>query len=144
MLSQGMNIPANLSRRSLHVMIGSMIVAAASLAASAYFFSGFLGGGRSPMGVFQSFILCFGIGALLYLPAITAFFMARHVRGYGAKRSIGLAAMLISLPLWGYGGISLVLRLPYWPYGLAAMCFGLGLLFWAVSVLRNCKANNSA
>jgi len=139
-----MNIPANLSRSSFRVMIGALIVTAASLTASAYFFTGFLGGGRSAMGVFQSFILCFGIGALLYLPAITVFFMARHVRGFGAKRSIGLAAILISLPLWGYGGLSLIMRLPYWPYGLVALCFGLGLLLWAVTVLRNCNPNNSA
>ncbi len=126
-------------RSSLYVMAGALLTVLISVIASAYFFTGFLGGGRSAMGVFQAFLLCFGIGAALYLPAATVFFMARHVRSYGPKLSIGLAGTLISLPLWAYGGAALFLRTPYWPYGLIAMLLGLGLLFWAIGILRAVK-----
>ncbi len=128
-------------RSSLYVMMGALIVGLLSVSASAYFFTGFLGGGRSAMGVLQAFCLCFGIGAVLYLPSAIVFFMARHVRAYGPKLSIGLASTLISLPLWAYGGAALFLRTPYWPYGLAAMLLGLGLLFWALGIMRGAKAS---
>jgi len=128
--------PPPLMRSSLYVMIVALLMIIMGLGVSAYFFSGFLGGGRSAMGVFQAFLLCFGIGSLVYLPAVIVFFMARHVRGLGPKRAIGMAAVLISLPWWTLGGTSLIMRLPYWPYGLVAMVLGLGLLFWALKVLR--------
>ena len=138
------SVPTNLQaggRGTVIVMACALLIGFTSLIVAAYFFSGFLGGGRSVMGIIQALLLCFGIGAAVYLPAGIVFLMARHVRAYGPKLSIGLAGTLISLPLWAYGGAALILRTPYWPYGLISLIFGLGLLFWAVSVLRGSRAS---
>ena len=137
-------LPTNLQaggRGTVIVMACALLTVFVSLATSAYFFSGFLGGGRSVMGVTQALLLCFGIGAAVYAPAGIVFLMARHVRAYGPKLSIGLAGTLISLPLWAYGGAALILRTPYWPYGLISLILGLGLLFWAVSIMHGARAS---
>ena len=129
--------PAKLAKSSLIVMLCALFIGASALIFAATAFVGFLGDGRSGFGIVQAFLLCFGLMAGVYLPATLVFFTARHVRGFGPKKPIGLAGTLISLPLWGLGGASLLLKLSYWPYGLMAMLIGLGLLFWSVSVLKN-------
>jgi len=136
-----MNAPQTLSNRTLArlsfaVMTSALLIAITGFVASGYFFMGFLGDGRSGMGILQAFLLCFGIGAGVYLPALIVFFLARHVRSFGVKTPIGFAGVFISLPLWLFGGLSLIQRLPYWPYGLAALLLGLILLFWSMLVLR--------
>ncbi|PHR92979.1 MAG: hypothetical protein COA69_06590 [Robiginitomaculum sp.] len=118
------------------MMIGALLVFGASLLTSAYFFNGFLGDGRSWVGVFQAFLLCFGLGSLLFLPALALFFMARHVRMYGVKLKIGIAALLISLPLWLGGGSALALRLPQTLLALTLLTLGLGVFAWGFMVLR--------
>ncbi|MEE9271849.1 MAG: hypothetical protein V3U57_01060 [Robiginitomaculum sp.] len=122
---------------SLIIMLCALFIGALSFAVAGYAFLGFLGDGRSRLGNAQAFLLCFGFMAGFYLPALLVFFMARHVRGFGPKKSIGLAGTILSLPFCSLGGISLVLRLPYWPFGLVAMLIGLGLLFWSISILKN-------
>lgn len=124
-------------------MLGAMLAFCLSLSTSVYFFTGFLGGGRSWVGVFQAFLLCFGVGSFLYLPASLLFFMARHVRAYGPKMRIGIASVIISLPLWATGGANLILKLPYTPYALISMLLGLLVLWWGVLIMTKAKATET-
>lgn len=125
-----------LQKSSRFLMLCTGITAVVILILCAYFFTGFLGGGRTGIGIAQAFLLCFGAGALAYLPLLCVFFMARHVHSFGAKRSIGIASILISLPMWGFGAAGLVIQHPFWLYGLPLMAIGLIILFWGVTVLR--------
>lgn len=121
------------------MMIGALIVFGVSLFTSAYFFNGFLGDGRSWVGVLQTFLLCFGLGGLLFLPALVLFFMARHVRMYGAKPKIGIAALLISFPLWLGGTSALALHFPQTLLAFIILALGLGVLTWGFVVFRTAK-----
>lgn len=125
------------------MMLGTIVVFCLSIGTALYFFSGFLGGGRSWIGILQAFLLCFGIASVLYLPALVLFFMARHVRAYGAKAVIGIASVCISLPLWGAGGAALMLKQPYFPYALLIMGFGLLILWWGVLVLKSAQSRTA-
>ncbi len=121
------------------VMWGSLCVALVTIGLCFYIFLGFIGDGRTWLGIGQAFALCFGVGGSVYLPALVLFFMARHARIFGPKRSIGLASVFISLPLWAYGGAALVLKLAYWPIATLGLIIGFAVLFWGISVMRHAK-----
>lgn len=133
-------VSARLSIASLIVMVFACIIAGISLLIAATVFNGFLGDGRSWIGATQAFLLCFGGAAGIAVPAMAVFFMARNVRGKGRRpgpsRRIGAVSALLSLPLWLIGGCGLMARWPYTPYLVLSLILGLGLLWWAVSVLR--------
>ena len=120
-------------------MLVMLLVITGTLFGSAYAFSGFLDGGRSWIGMLQAFLLCFGIGAIIYLPAAVVFAMARHVRGNGPKRNIGLLTAILALPFWTYGISALVVKSPFWGWALLATAIGLYLSFWALVVLRHSR-----
>lgn len=128
--------PHTLARASSFMMIAAGFAVLAALGLSAYFFTGFIGDGRTPLGIFQAFLLCFGTGAFIYLPSLCVFFMARHVRSFGSKTRIGIASILISLPLWGFGAVGLIIQHAFWLYALPVMALGLAILFWGAAVLR--------
>ena len=127
-----------LAKSSLAVMLGALMVGLGSFGASAYFFTGFLGGGRSSIGVFQAFILCFMIGACFYLPAIYVFIMARRVRAGRASKAIGFGAVLISLPIWLYSAAALITGYPYALWLAGPLLIGILLLLWGLAVIWVC------
>ncbi len=110
-----------------------------SLCASLYFFVGFLGGGRSWLAVAQAFLVCFGLGAMLYFPALILFVMGRHVRSFGQKKSIGIAAVIISTPVWIYGIFGFILKLSFPLLTLSILLYGLLILSWGVLVCVNAR-----
>jgi hypothetical protein len=126
-----------MARSALTMMVVTLVIAVFSMAASAWFFTGFLGGGRSVVGLFQAFLLCFGIGAIAYGPALAIFWMARHVRGNGPKRWVGGLTAALALPVWGYGIAALIFKLPYSVWAVVAILIGLYLTFWAIVVFRH-------
>lgn len=138
-MSANNHLKTPLARSSLFVMILMLVVACAAFIGSGMVFSGYLGGGRSVIGVIQAFLLCFGAGALIYGPALAIFNMARSVRANGPKRGIGALTTLLALPVWAYGGLTLIIYPAFWIWGLAALCIGLYLTFWAVVVLKHGK-----
>ena len=117
------------------IMVITAIVFCISLAASLYFFTGFLGGGRSWVAILQAFAMCFGLGAMLYIPAAILFFTARHVRKFGPNLSIGIAAICIALPLIFYGVFGQVTNMPFIFITLAVLAYGLLVMCWGVCVI---------
>ena len=128
-----------LAKSSLLLMLIMFLIIAGALIGSAIAFSGFMDGGRSWIGMLQAFLLCFGIGAIIYLPAAAIFTMARHVRGNGPKRNIGLLTAILALPYWTFGISALVIKSPYWMWAALATAIGLYLSFWALVVLRHSR-----
>jgi len=116
-----------------------LVVIVGALVGSGLAFKGFMGGGRSWIGMFQAFLLCFGVGALIYVPAAAVFAMARHVRGNGPVRKIGLLTAILALPYWSYGIAALGLKSPFWIWAIFATVIGLYLSFWALIVIRHGK-----
>jgi hypothetical protein len=131
------NIKTPLAKSSLLLMLVMLIVIVAALTASGLAFTGFMDGGRSWIGMLQAFLLCFGIGAILYLPATAIFAMARHVRGNGPTRNIGLLTAILALPYWTFGLAALIVKTPYWMGAVIAIVTGLYLSFWALIVIRH-------
>ena len=126
-----------LAKSALVLMVVMLGVITAALIGSAVIFSGFLDGGRSWIGIAQAFLLCFGVGAIIYLPAAAIFFMARSVRGNGPTRNIGLLTAILALPFWTFGISALSFQTPYWLWAILATAIGLYLSFWALIVLRH-------
>ncbi len=123
-----------LHRSALVVMVGALGVGIATFVASGVYFSAFIHDGRSFLGVAQAFILCFGLGAGVYLPASVLFFMARHIRTYGPKPSIGWAVLVIGLPLFMCGAIGVFYTSLKLISGLF-FAIGLLLLVWGGAIL---------
>ncbi|MBL4871278.1 MAG: hypothetical protein JKX72_10030 [Robiginitomaculum sp.] len=124
---------------SLMILITTALVIGASLIASAYIFTGFLGGGRSWIAIMQAFIVCFGLGAMFYLPAAILFLMARNILRSSPKKSIGVAAIIISIPLWVYGIFGLALHLPFLLLTVIIIVYGLLVLGWGICVFMQTK-----
>lgn len=143
MLEISMATPSHLktplAKSSLVLMMVMLFVIVAALTVSGLAFTGFMDGGRSWIGMAQAFLLCFGIGAIIYLPAAAVFAMARYVRGNGPTRNIGLLCAIIALPFWSFGISALSLKTPYWSWALLATALGLYLSFWALVVLRHAR-----
>lgn len=125
---------------SLIMMITTALIIGASLLASSYIFIGFLGGGRSWVAITQAFLVCFGLGAMFYLPAIILFLVAQNVWRLSPKKSIGIVAIVISLPLLVYGIFGLGLHLPYLVLTVIILVYGLMVLGWGVFVLMQTKS----
>ena len=117
------------------IMVITAIVFCVALIASAYYFTGFLGGGRSWVAILQAFAMCFGLGAMLYVPAAILFFTARHIRKSGPKLSIGIAAICIALPLIFYGVFGQVTNMPYAFITFAVLAYGLLILCWGIYLI---------
>lgn len=126
-----------MAKSSLFLMLVMLVVIVGTLIASGLAFTGFMDGGRSWIGMLQAFLLCFGIGAIVYVPAAVIFAMARHVRGNGPKRNIGLLTALLALPVWVFGITALIVKTPYWMWAIIATVIGLYLSFWALIVIRH-------
>lgn len=133
------NLKTPLAKSSLVLMCVMLAVILASLIGSGIIFKGYLGGGRSFIGLMQAFLLCFGSGALFYGPAAAIFVMARSVRANGPVRKIGGLTALLAIPIWAYGGLSLMIYPEFWIWGLLALAIGLYLTFWAVIVLKHSR-----
>ncbi len=106
---------------------------------SFYIFFGFLGGGRSWLAILQAFGLCFGFGAMLYIPAAIVFFMIKYVQHHEPRVSIGIASICISLPLVLYGIIGPLLGMPYRLVTFMILLYGLLVFYWGVRVLWQTK-----
>ncbi|NNC35951.1 MAG: hypothetical protein HKO02_00730 [Hyphomonadaceae bacterium] len=132
------NLKTPLAKSSLVLMWVMLIIIVASLVGSVLIFRGYLGGGRSAIGVMQAFLMCLGAGAILYVPAAVVFAMARSVRANGPIRKIGGFTALLAMPVWAYGGLALMYYPQFWIWGLLALTIGLYLSFWAVIVLKHC------
>ena len=131
------NLNTPLAKSSLAMMFIMLAVIGAGLAGSGILFSGYLGGGRSAIGVLQAFLLCFGTGAVIYGPAIVIFLFARSVRANGPSKAVGIFSVIIALPVWIYGGLTLIFYPTFWLWGGLALALGLYLTYWAVIVLRH-------
>jgi hypothetical protein len=131
------NLKTPLAKSSLMMMFVMLTLIVAGLIGSGVIFSGYLGGGRSGAGVFQAFLLCFGVGALVYLPAAAVFAIARSVRANGPNRKFGLLATFLALPVWGYGAAVMMIYPGFWIWGGLALLIGLYVSFWAVFVIRH-------
>lgn len=131
------NLKTPMAKSSLFLMMIMLFVIVAALTASGTVFTGFMDGGRSWIGMLQAFLLCFGIGAILYIPAAAIFIMARLVRGNGPMRNIGLLTAILALPFWTFGISALIAKTPYWMWAIVATAIGLYLSFWALVVIRH-------
>ena len=138
-MSSTSHLKTPLAKSSLILMLTMLVVIIGALIGSGLAFKGFMGGGRSWIGMLQAFLLCFGIGALIYVPAAAIFAMARHVRGNGPVRKIGLLTAILALPYWSYGIAALGLKSPFWMWAALATAIGLYLSFWALIVIRHGK-----
>ena len=121
------------------VMILSLLVVIGSLVASTLFFRNFVHEDRTAIGVIQAFLLFFGLGAIVYIPACVVFFMARHVLTYGPQRSIGWAGIFMSLPLCALGFTGIYISHNYWRYAVPLALIGIGLLIWSLSIHRHLR-----
>ena len=118
---------------SLGLMILALFIGCASLYLSALAFTSFLGDGRTLLGVFESFLVCFGIGAVVYIPALIIFLMARHVRGRGPGKRIGFSSILLSLPFWSYCSAALLADYPFRIWLVSGLVFGVMMLVWGIA-----------
>ncbi len=128
---------------SFILMAVTGLVFVLSLCASLYFFLGFLGGGRSWLAIIQAFFVCFGLGAMLYFPALILFLMGQHVRNFDPKKSIGIAAVIISTPLWIYGVFGFILKLPYPLLSLFILLYGFLILSWGALVFAHARGSSA-
>lgn len=126
-----------MARASLSVMWVTLIISVLCLMISAYYSVGFMGGGRSFIGVLQGVLISFGLGACLYGPAIAVFFMARYVRANGPKRWIGGLTLLLVLPILGYAIAAIHYKIPFLIVSVLAILVGIYLSFWAVLIVRH-------
>ena len=131
------NLKTPLAKSSLLLMLIMLGLIIASLIVAGMAFSGFLDGGRSFLGLSQAFLLCFGAGSLVYLPAAAIFAMARNVRANGPKRQLGWITALLALPVWGYGLTAILMKMPYMIAAIIAVILGLYLTFWAIVVIKH-------
>lgn len=117
---------------TLGLMLLALMICISALVLSSIAFSSFLGGGRSTLGVFQSALMCYGVGAVVYIPAGLVFLMGRFVRGNGPKKPIGFSALLISLPFWSYCAAALYAGYPYKFWIATGFVFGVFTLVWGI------------
>jgi len=107
-----------------------------ALAASLYFFMGFAENDSQPGVLLSAFLLCFGVGALGYVPMFWIATIAHKVRRNGASRSALILTLALIIP-WVI--LAIVLLATGWPLAL----FGAGLaalstliLTWAWALVR--------
>lgn len=136
------NAPTARPKRSLSrdvdagVAFLSFITALSTLGLSAYFFYGFTQTDQGFWTLASAFGLCFGVGALAYVPCfLTARIALKSRKGTASRRDIALA-LLLMLP-WGcvsliFIGFSALPKL----YGVLSLIISTSLCFWAFSRLR--------
>lgn len=130
------NPPSKLRKVSWLIMALAILTGLATLAASLYFFIGFAENDNQPGVLLSAFLLCFGVGALGYVPMFWIANIARKVRRGGPSRSALVLTLALIIP-WVV--FAIVLLATGWPLAI----FGAGLaglstliLTWAWALVR--------
>jgi hypothetical protein len=121
---------------SLLIIGLTVLTGLAALAASLYFFLGFAENDSQPGVLLSAFLLCFGVGALGYIPMFWIATIAYRVRRNGRSRSALILTLALIIP-WVI--FAIILLATGWPLAL----FGAGLaalstliLTWAWALVR--------
>ncbi|MGJ8562719.1 MAG: hypothetical protein ACSHXY_04110 [Alphaproteobacteria bacterium] len=118
------------------IRVLSLIIAITSLSVSLWFFIGFASTDTYALHLFSALLLCFGIGALFFLPACKLTHIAHKALSGSLRRSEPWIALLLILP-WLPLSWYLYPLSGFWLYGaIFAAAYALLIIVWAVLVGR--------
>lgn len=125
-----------LAKSSFMVMFLTALAGLAALGLCGFYFAGFAENDAQLGNLTSAFVLCFGIGALAYVPMFWISRIARHVRLKGPDRRAVLLTLALIIP-WLILSLSLIAtRIPLIFIGIGLTIFCLFILSWAWAVYR--------
>jgi len=125
-----------LAKSSFVVMLLTAFAGLISLGVCGYYFAGFAENDAQLGTLASAFILCFGVGALAYVPMFWICLIARHVRLRGPSKRSVLFTLALIVP-WLILSLSLIAtRIPLFFIGIGLTVFCLFIVSWAWAVHR--------
>lgn len=125
-----------LAKSSFVVMLLAALAGVGALVICGFYFAGFAENDAQLGNLTSAFVLCFGIGALAYVPMFWISRIARQVRLKGPSRRAVLLILALIIP-WLILSLSLVAtRIPLVFIGIGLTVFCLFILSWAWAVYR--------
>ena len=125
-----------LAKSSFVVMVLTAVTALIAFGICAYYFAGFAENDAGLGTLTSAFLLCFGAGALAYVPMFWISAIARQVRLKGPSKRAVLYILALMVP-WLMLSLSLIAtRIPLIFIGVGLTVFCLFILSWAWAVFR--------
>lgn len=125
-----------LAKSSFVVMILTALAGLTTLGLSGYYFAGFAENDAQFGTLSSAFLLCFGIGALAYIPMFWISRIARQIRLEGPSKRAVLYILALLVP-WLILSLSLIAtRIPLIFIGIGLTIFCLFILSWTWAVYR--------
>ena len=121
----------------------ALLTAIGTFGLSVYFFIGFAQTDTGLWSLLSAAALCFGVGALAYMPCALIALWARQARRGGGSRQHLWLSLLLLLPWLGLSIIAIIFSALPVVYSAAALIITALLLLWPVKGLMASKASSN-